>query len=96
MQTDTTEKGLEAHIAQYLVEENKYLLRQNKAYNNVSCMDSELLFQFLEATQPKAVAKIKTYHKDLYEQKILKRLNDQIQDKTHRNAHQHTHFTRYG
>lgn len=71
MQTDTTEKGLEAHIAQYLVEENNYLLRENKVYDNVSCIDSELLFQFLEATQPKAVAKLKTYHKDLYEQKIL-------------------------
>lgn len=79
--TDTTEKGLEAHIAQYLVEENKYLLRENKAYNNVSCMDSELLFQFLEATQPKAVVKLKAFHKDLYEQKIIKRLNDQIQAK---------------
>lgn len=80
-QTDTTEKGLEAHISQYLVEENNYLLRENKTYNNVSCMDSELLFQFLEATQPKAVGKLKTYHKELYEQKILKRLNDQIQAK---------------
>ena len=80
-QTYTTEKGLEAHISQYLVEENMYLLRENKAYNNVSCMDSALLFQFLEATQPKAIGKLKTYHKDLYEQKILKRLNDQIQAK---------------
>ncbi|MGB4774928.1 MAG: type I restriction endonuclease [Daejeonella sp.] len=81
MTTDTTEKGLEAHISQYLVEQNKYLLRENKVYDSVSCIDSELLFQFLEATQPKAVAKIKTYHKDLYEQKIIKRLNDQIQAK---------------
>lgn len=80
-QTDTTEKGLEAHISQYLVEENKYLLRENKVYNNVSCLDTELLFQFLEATQPKAVAKLKAFHKDLYEQKIIKRLNDQIQTK---------------
>jgi len=80
-QTDTTEKGLEAHISQYLVEENKYLLRENKVYDNVSCIDNELLFQFLKATQPKAVAKLKVFHKDLYEQKILKRLNDQIQAK---------------
>ncbi|RKF30221.1 DEAD/DEAH box helicase [Sphingobacterium siyangense] len=80
-QTDTTEKGLEAHISQYLVEQNKYVLRENKAYDNVSCLDNELLFQFLEATQPKAVAKLKTYHKDLYKQKIIKRLNDQIQAK---------------
>lgn len=80
-QTDTTEKGLEAHISQYLVEENKYLLRENKVYDNVSCLDNQLLFQFLEATQPKAVAKLKAFHKDLYEQKIIKRLNDQIQSK---------------
>ncbi len=81
MATDTTEKGLEAHIAQFLVEENKYILRENKSYDNVACIDPELLFQFLEATQPKAVAKLKTYHKDLYKQKIIKRLNDQIQAK---------------
>src|SRR5690606_29732008 len=71
----------EAHIAQFLVEQNNYLLRENKVYDNVNCIDSELLFQFLEATQPKAVAKLKTFHKDLYKQKIIKRLNDQIQAK---------------
>ncbi|MDI3322419.1 type I restriction endonuclease subunit R [Pinibacter soli] len=81
MGTNTTEKGLETFIADHLVNENKYLLRPNTAYNNVSCLDSELLFQFLESTQPKAVAKLKTHHKDLYEQKIIKRLNDQIQQK---------------
>ena len=77
-QTDTSEKGLEAHISNYLSTDNNYLLRENKAYDNVACLDKELLFQFLETTQPKAVAKLKQYHKDLYEQKIIKRLNDQI------------------
>lgn len=81
MSTDTTEKGLEAHIAGFLSNENGYLLRENKAYDNVACLDRELLFQFLEATQPKAVAKLKAFHKDLHEQKIIKRLNDQIQAK---------------
>ena len=81
MTTNTTEKGLETHIAQFLVSENGYLLRENNAYDNVACLDSALLFQFLEATQPKAVAKIKTYHKDLYKQKNIKRINDQIQAK---------------
>lgn len=80
-QTDTTEKGLEVHISQYLVDENKYTLRENKQYNNVDCLDSELLFSFLEATQPKQVAKLKAFHKDLYETKIIKRLNDQIKAK---------------
>lgn len=81
MTTDTTEKGLEAHIANFLSNENGYLLRANTAYDNVNCLDAELLFQFLEATQPKAVAKLKAFHKDLYEQKIIKRLNNQIQAK---------------
>lgn len=81
MSTDTTEKGLEAHIVHYLVSENDYLLRENKAYDSVACLDKELLFQFLEVTQPKAVARLKAFHKDLYEQKIIKRLNDQIQAK---------------
>lgn len=81
MSTDTTEKGLEAHIAHYLVDENGYLLRENKAYDNLSCLDKEVLFRFLEETQPKAVAKLKAFHKDLYEAKIVKRLNDQIQAK---------------
>lgn len=81
MSTDTSEKGLEAHISQHLVDANNYLLRENKSYDNVSCIDIDLLFQFLETTQPKAVAKLKTYHKDLYQQKVIKRLNDQIQAK---------------
>ena len=80
-QTNTTEKGLEANITQYLVEQNDYVQRENTFYDNVACLDSELLFQFLETSQPKAVAKLKTYHKDLYEQKIIKRVNDQIQAK---------------
>jgi type I restriction enzyme, R subunit len=81
MNTDITEGGFEAHITTYLVNENKYILRENKSYNNVACLDTALLFEFLENTQPKAVAKLKNYHKDLYETKIIKRLNDQIKDK---------------
>lgn len=81
MGTNTSEKGLEEHITKYLVDENKYIQRENKVYDNINCIDSELFFQFLEETQPKAVAKLKNYHKELYQQKITKRLNDQIQAK---------------
>ena len=79
--TDTTEKGLESHITNYLVDANRYIQRESTDYNNVSCLDEDLLFQFLETTQPKAVEKLKRYHKDLYRQKIIKRLNDRIQAK---------------
>ncbi|MBC6999664.1 type I restriction endonuclease [Cytophaga sp. FL35] len=81
MGTDTTEKGLESHITNYLVDTNRYIQRESTDYNNVSCLDEDLLFQFLETTQLKAVEKLKRYHKDLYRQKIIKRLNDRIQAK---------------
>ena len=79
--TDTSERGLEAHITHHLVEVQDYVERTNTSYDNAACLDKELLFQFLEATQPKAVTKLRAYHKDLYEQKIIKRLSDQIQAK---------------
>ncbi|MEA5140115.1 type I restriction endonuclease subunit R [Arcicella rigui] len=80
--TDTTEKGLEAHIAQYLVEENKYLLRDNKAYNNVLCLDTDLLFQFLETTQAKAIDKIKKHHKEQWQKVVVSLINKKITDQT--------------
>ena len=76
--TDTKEEGFEKHIVDHLVESNDYVKRKNTSYNNINCNDEDLLFQFLETTQPKAVEKLKNYHKDLYKQKIVKRINDQI------------------
>jgi type I restriction enzyme R subunit len=76
--TNTKENGFEKHIVDHLVNTNGYVLRTSQDYNNINCVDSELLFQFLDATQPKAVEKLKRYHKELYQQKIIKRINDQI------------------
>lgn len=81
MKTDTSEKGLEALIAAYLgdtIAGNSYQLRQNTQYNRVECVDEELLFGFLEATQEKAVLKLQTIHGSNYRSKILYRLNSQI------------------
>lgn len=79
MNTDTSEKGFETHIVNSLVSKNNYILRSNKDYDNKLCMDKDMLFQFLEETQPLAVEKLKSFHKELYEQKITKRINDRIQ-----------------
>jgi type I restriction enzyme R subunit len=79
--TNTKENGLEEHITNYLVDKNGYILRDNKKYNNINCIDEDLLFQFLEETQSKPLDKLKRYHKELYKQKIVKRLNDQIKQK---------------
>lgn len=81
MTTNTKENGFEKHIVDYLVNSNNYIERANTNYDNINCIDENLLFQFLDATQPKAVEKLKRYHKDLYQQKIVKRINDQIKQK---------------
>ena len=79
--TNTKENGFEKHIVNYLVDNNNYVQRENTNYDNVNCIDEDLLFQFLEQTQVKSLDKLKRYHQDLYKQKIVKRLNDQIKQK---------------
>lgn len=76
--TNTKENGFEKHIVDHLVDSNNYVQRESSNYNNINCIDEDLLFQFFEETQAKALDKLKRYHKDLYKQKIVKRLNDQI------------------
>jgi type I restriction enzyme, R subunit len=46
MKTDTTEKGLEAHITQHLCLVNAFEERHFSNYNRVDCVDEDLLFQF--------------------------------------------------
>lgn len=80
--TDTTEKGLEAHIAQHLCLVNAFEERHYDQYNRTDCVDEELLFNFLESTQPKEVAKLKLSHGANYEQRIKYLINRKIKDET--------------
>lgn len=48
--TDTSEKGLEAHITQHLCLVNGFEERHFDQYNRTECVDEELLFKFLEDT----------------------------------------------
>lgn len=82
MTTDTTEKGLEAHITQYLSLVNGFEERHHSQYNRVECVDEEMLFKFLEETQPNEIARLKTLHGDTFRQKILYRINHRIKDQT--------------
>ncbi|MEP7197461.1 MAG: type I restriction endonuclease [Saprospiraceae bacterium] len=76
--TDTTEKGLEAHITQHLCLVNAFEERPFSNYNRVDCVDEDLLFNFLQATQEKEVMKLQAIHGSNYRSKVLYRLNNQI------------------
>lgn len=81
MTTDTTEKGLETLITNYLCDTatgNSFVLRQHPQYNRIECVDEDLLFEFLQATQEKEVQKLQVIHGNSYRSKVLYRLNNQI------------------
>ena len=82
MKTNTTEKGLEAHITQYLCLVNGFEERHFSNFNRIDCLDEDLLFNFLENTQSKELGKLKTIHQGNYKQKIIYRLNQKIKDQT--------------
>jgi len=78
MKTDTTEKGLESHIKQHLCLLNAFEERHFSNYNRVDCVDEDLLFNFLQATQEKELMKLQTIHGSNFRSKVLYRLNNQI------------------
>lgn len=80
--SDTSEKGLEALITQHLCLVNGFEERHFEQYNRTECVDEELLFKFLEETQPKEIAKLKQSHGSNLRQRILYLVNRKIKDET--------------
>jgi type I restriction enzyme R subunit len=80
--TDTSEKGLEAHITRHFCLINGFQERKFEEYNRTECIDEDLLFNFLEETQPKEVAKLKLSHGSNFRQRILYLINRKIKDET--------------
>ena len=78
--TNTSEKGLEAHITQHLCLVNGFEERHFDQFNRTECVDEELLFKFLKETQPDEVAKLKQSHGNNFRQRILYLVNCKIKD----------------
>ncbi|MGI4791509.1 MAG: type I restriction endonuclease subunit R [Janthinobacterium lividum] len=76
--TDTSEKGLEALIANSLMADAGYQQGLSSDYDRAYCVDRVKLFAFLTATQPDAVAKLGLGGGGLTDEKFVKRLFDQV------------------
>jgi type I restriction enzyme R subunit len=74
------EKGFEEYIEEHLLR-NGYVKGSPDDYNKEYALDTKLLFEFLENTQPKKMDKLRQIHKDQYEFKILKRLNTELNNR---------------
>lgn len=81
MAIDATEKGFEANIESCLVE-SEYVQRALSGQSLESfkqyAIDVEVFFQFLEATQPRALEHLEKVYKEQYKRKILDRLDKEL------------------
>lgn len=78
MSTNTKEIGFEEHFTNYLTDTtygNGYSLRHRTDFDKEYLVDQELLFQFLEATQPNAVAALDKSTGGDYKRTLLKEIN---------------------
>lgn len=72
----------QAYILEMLREENGYQVRPSTAYDPGYGMDVELLFAFLQATQPDALARLEKLYGDKTRQTILNYINNEVNKKS--------------
>ena len=75
---DTSEKSFETHIEKVLTASG-YRKREPKDYNAESCMDEDMLFEFIYATQSKEWEKLKQQHGEEVKAKFVYRLKQEIE-----------------
>ena len=70
-----TEKQYQHYIMDYLQQNNGYVIRKNKDYDRLHAMDREMLFQFLNDTQPDEMDALKKIYKHDLEETIVSYIN---------------------
>lgn len=73
-----TEKQYQKYILDYLKENNKFIVRKDKNFNRLYAMDPELLFIFLDDTQPEKTETLKKIYKQDFETTLLNYINMDI------------------
>lgn len=65
-------------ILEYLEHENGYILRPSTSFDSGYAMDIDMLFMFLESTQPEELIKLEKMYGQNYKQTIINYLNKEI------------------
>ncbi|MDD3923325.1 MAG: type I restriction endonuclease, partial [Endomicrobiaceae bacterium] len=84
--TNIKEIAIEELVVNFLVENNGFVQRfyigdNTGAYNVRECIDVEMLFDFLEKSQPKQIEKLKEAYGEKYKTSFLSRLQKEIKEK---------------
>ena len=73
-----SEKEYQRFIIDKLVAENGYIERKNVKFDRKFAIDREMLFKFLDDTQPEAMAQIRKVYKDVTEDTVVNFINTEI------------------
>ena len=73
-----SEKEYQKFILEILNKQNGYKIRKNVKYDRLFAMDKEMLFEFLNSTQPNEMAALTKIYKDVTEETIVNYINAEI------------------
>lgn len=77
---ELSEKGFEEYVEECLLK-GGYIKGNPADYDREYAIDTKMLFDFLEDTQPKKIQRFKEAYKDQYKAKILYRLNQELNNR---------------
>jgi type I restriction enzyme R subunit len=75
---ELTEKGFEEYIEALLLNAGGYVQGDTASYNKELAINTKMLFEFLEDTQPIKMQRLKDIYKEQYQQKIITRLDKEL------------------
>lgn len=75
-----SEKDYQKFIRNYLHGNNGFLIRNAKDFDRLHAMDPELLFRFLDDTQPDTMVELRKIYKGDFESTIINYLNQTVTD----------------
>lgn len=73
-----TEKQYQHFIMDYLKNNNGYVVRKDKEYDRLHAMDREMLFKFLNDTQPDEMEALRKVYKQDLEETLVSYINEEI------------------
>lgn len=76
-----SEKEYQKYIIERLEKDNGYVVRNAKNYDRLFAMDREMLFQFLENTQPEEMDALRKVYKDDLEETLVNYINSEMTKK---------------
>ncbi len=76
-----TEKEYQAELLAILRDQNGYIIRKNADFDNRFALDREMLFDFLNDTQPETMDALHKVHKDRLEETLVSFINSECTKK---------------